>query len=138
MDKIEFLTKLFVVFPPDTKNIGATMDFYSDALESDKNYDYKKLLKIVGKEYSFKTTPPTRWLLEKREECNIRKSPQFSGREGEIIKRKFRGQHYEFVIVPNSWGNIKTISQTDKKIKDWYDRHDECKQQELYENQEGF
>lgn len=133
MDKLDFLQKLFAVFPPE-KNLDEVMAFYSSTLDTNKKYDYEKLLKLVGKEYTFKTLPPTSWLIKKREECVFHNVPKYSGREGEIVKRKFRGQEYEFVIVPNNWTNVKTISQVDEMIKNWNNRQDDFEQKSLYED----
>lgn len=132
MDKFTFLCKLFAVFPPE-KNLDDVLDFYSEALASDKEYNYKKLLSIVAKEYTFKTPPPVSWLLKKREMCEKPKLTELSGREGEIVKRTFRGIEYEFVIVPSSWSNVKTISQIDKEIAEWNKRNSNLEQQSLYE-----
>ena len=133
MDKYGFLVKLFSVFPPE-KNFDAVLEFYGEALKTDKDYDYKKLLSIVAREYSFKTPPPVRWLLEKRERCEVfEKKPGLSGMEGQIIKRTFRGYEYEFVIVHSGWEKVKTISKLDKEIKDWNDRNTNFEQQSLYQ-----
>ncbi len=115
MDVETFLNRLFVLFPPET-SYDETLEFYMDALESSKEYDYRRLLRIVAREYIYKTLPATSWLLEKRRSCISYKTPPGSGQEGQIIKRTINGYEYEFIIVPSHWDRVKTIAQLKEEL----------------------
>lgn len=116
MDKDEFLRRLFLLFPPKT-NPTVTLEFYLDALDSEQEYDYHELLKIVSREYPYKEPPTTNWLLDKRKLCKPQRMYRASTDEGKTIKRTLNGYEYEFVVVPNHWENVKTISELDREIE---------------------
>lgn len=115
MDAETFLKRLFILFPPET-SYQETLEFYLDAFETSQEYDYHKLLRIVSREYTYRTLPTTAWLLDKRNRCIPDIKADYSGKEGKVIKRIINGIEYEFTIVPNHWENVKTISQLDREI----------------------
>lgn len=115
MDAETFLKRLFVLFPPET-SYQETLEFYLDAFETSKEYDYRKLLRIVSREYTYKTLPTTAWLLNMRTRCIPDIKESYSGNEGNVIKRVINGIGYEFTIVPNHWDRVKTIRQLDEEI----------------------
>ena len=75
------------------------------------SYNYERLLKYF--ELTRDRFPAVRDILEN---ISIGIEHSYSGREGEIIKRVVRGHEYEFVVVPNHWDNVMTVSELDRDI----------------------
>lgn len=78
------------------------------------NYDYKKLLRYLQIKYS--AFPALDKVLEAIPAGKYYNPASYSGFEGRIIKKEINGHIYEFTIVPNSWENVKTISQLNEKL----------------------
>ena len=121
MNKTEFITQLLAVFPPD-KNYADVLRFYEGTLSTGKDIDWKKLMQIVGKEYKFKSTPPTSWLLDQMQLCKVyedAKPIDFDKR----LKRTINGYEYEFTAVDSSWQKSKSLSEIDRVIE-WQNKKD--------------
>lgn len=74
-------------------------------------YNYEKLLKYL--EVTFDRFPSIKDIFASLP-IGVEKS--YSGREGITITRVVNGHEYEFVIVPNHWSDILTISELDRDI----------------------
>lgn len=67
MNLTEFVTKLFLRYPPDIKGDDTiesyTIDF-TQAISTGKTYNYDNAFIELMRSYSFKTTPPAKIILE--------------------------------------------------------------------------
>lgn len=72
----QFLAELFAHYPTEKEDVKGEIEYYHNALQSEKQYNYDKLLKLVSREYTYKHTPLTSWLLDKRNtHCEVRDNP---------------------------------------------------------------
>lgn len=118
LDKTGFLTKLFALYPPEC-NSDDKFSFYSDVLSSDEEYDYNELMRIVGREFKYKYTPSTSWLIEQRERCRIEKKIENETpvNEGEVIIMKLpSGMMYSFTVT----GYGKHLTEIEGRLKGQY------------------
>lgn len=127
MNVREFLTEMLFYFPlkRSKEDFEKLFELYVDdiifALSQypDFDCDYEKLLKFIRCNRVYSTFPPVAEIVKDMPKALAPKpiKPSYSGREGEIIKRVINTIEYEFTIVPNHWGRVKTISQVDSEIR---------------------
>lgn len=73
----KFVAELFLLYPLGKEfktqdAVDAKVRQYCKLLKSAKEYDYDKLLEIIGVEYKYKPTPEISWIIEKRNtQCEI-------------------------------------------------------------------
>ena len=79
-----------------------------------KNYDYKALLRHLQVKYE--KLPPLKVILGELIVGKVNPPDNYSGMEGNVIKREINGHIYEFTIVPNHWEGVKTIRDLDREI----------------------
>lgn len=79
-----------------------------------KEYDYKALLRHLQLKYD--RLPTLQQLLGELIVGKVKSPDNFSGMEGQVIKREINGHIYEFTIVPNHWEGVKTIRDLDREI----------------------
>ena len=131
MDVTQFLEELALLYPPEQKDpfkVKSILSLYAEHIlreiqRTGKKYDYLKLSRYIQRNYKYQKFPSIPVLLEYLPYGEIIQE-SYSGDEGKIIKRIINGHEYEFTIVPNHWGNVKTISQMDREItqrpaKEW-------------------
>ncbi len=128
MNVREFLSDLQLFYPLERKkeDIPKILEGYADdilyEINKDKwkgyNCNFELLLKSIRAKYTFNAFPSVARILESIPEAMTLKPKDisFSGREGEVVKRRYRGYEYEFTIVPDNW-DCKTISEVDKEIE---------------------
>lgn len=102
--------KLFEIYVDD---ILFTVNQYKDFV-----CDYEMLLQIIRCKRTFTSFPPIAEIIKEIPKTLKPKpiTPEYSGREGEVIKRILNGIEYEFTVVPNHWQNVKYQSQIDAEI----------------------
>ena len=123
-----FLKELLFYFPIMRKlgdeDVDKLLNAYAEDIfyEINKwdgyNCDFQILLREIRSNYSYKEFPSIANIISylPRAKVIAPKSVNYSGREGEIIKRKINGIIYEFTIVPSHWDKVKTISPLDQEI----------------------
>lgn len=79
-----------------------------------KEYDYKALLRHL--QFKYKSLPTLKELSGELIVGKVKSPDNYSGMEGQTIKREINGHIYEFTIVPNHWENVKTIQELDREI----------------------
>lgn len=122
MEVTQFLEELALLYPPDQKDpfkVKALLSIYAENIlreihRTSKKYDFLKLSRHIQRNYKYQKFPSIPVLLEYLPYGEIIQE-SYSGEEGKVIKRVFRGVEYEFTIVPNHW-DVKTISQIDREI----------------------
>lgn len=82
MNKRSFLSQLFALYPSDNENLEMQFKYYDEILESKNTYDYSAFLTFIGREYKYRTTPTTQWLIEKREKFRTVKPVN----DGELLR----------------------------------------------------
>jgi hypothetical protein len=129
MNVREFLSELQLFFPLERKreDIPRILEGYADDIlyEINKNRwkgyncEFEILLKKVRASYSFSSFPPLAKIIDCIPEAMVIKpiETSYSGREGEVIKKTYRGYEYEFTVVPNHWKDVKTISELEAEIE---------------------
>lgn len=123
MNVIEFLNKLNTFFPSDETNevFDERLNEYAKSIVNKAQihgcqYDYNKAFSYLLENYKYKTFPSLRDILETLSKSAFKKA-DYSGREGEVIKRVINGMEYEFTIIPNHWEKVKTISEVNAEIR---------------------
>jgi hypothetical protein len=125
MSVYDFLSKLDKYFPASGKEdlVNQKINDYADCIleyvnKHKQQFDYDKIFKQLLMTYKFKTFPPLSDIIDLMPYGAIIPKPDVShsGKEGEVIKRTYRGLEYEFVVVPNCWDNVMTISELDRDI----------------------
>lgn len=118
----QFLDKLNSFYPSNEQEevFKERCKEYSNIIleEEHKNrckYDYDKVFKHIMMNYKYKAFPSLPDILEALPE-GLMIEESYSGREGEVIKRVVNGYEYEFMVVPNHWNKVKTISELDEDI----------------------
>lgn len=71
MNLQEFINKLFALFPSKLRGEAQRIqiEFYSEMLATDKDFDYDKLMRIIGDRYTYSTLPTVAEIKSWREEC---------------------------------------------------------------------
>lgn len=123
MEVTQFLEELALLYPPEQKDpfkVKSILSIYAEHLlreiqRTGKRYDFLKLSRYIQRNYKYQKFPTIPSLLEFLPYGEIY-NESFSGNEGKVIKRKYRGVVYEFTIVPNHWEGVKTIEQLDREI----------------------
>lgn len=123
MEVTQFLEEMVLLYPPEQKDpfkIKSILSIYAEHLlreiqRTGKRYDFLKLSRYIQRNYKYQKFPTIPSLLEFLPYGEIY-NESFSGNEGKVIKRKYRGVVYEFTIVPNHWEGVKTIEQLDREI----------------------
>lgn len=113
MDLNEFVSKVFLRFPPDLRGDDteeSIMYDYINALESLKEYNYEQAFKELMISYSFKTLPTAKILHEILERNVIKREEQETGKFPEFKSLwAFKNGHwFEYGIEPQI-GEHKTV-----------------------------
>ena len=123
-----FLKELLFYFPMTRKLEDEELDKLFDAYASDilyeinkwdgYNCDFQILLREIRSNYPYDKYPSIANIVNYLPKAKViaPRTVSYSGKEGEIIKRKINGIEYEFTIVPNHWNKVKTIHQLDQEI----------------------
>ena len=121
MKIFDFLRELELFYPMNEsdekveKRISAYAEIIQgETIKTGKKYDYKKIIRTIQRHYRYKTFPSLPDILEYLP-SGVVIEQSYSGREGEVIKRKLWGIEYEFTVVPNHY-DAKTIEELDKDI----------------------
>ena len=122
MKIFDFLRELEIFYPmgASEEKVEKCISSYAEiiqreTLKTGEKYDYEKILRHIQRNYRYKSFPSLPDIIDALP-IGIVIEEHYSGREGEVLKRSLNGVEYEFTIVPNHWGNIKTINQLDKDI----------------------
>lgn len=98
------------------RRVNAYVDILAEKISKSRDkYDFRKLLKHIQMNYTYKQLPSIPQILEYLPQ-GIVYEKSYSGKEGEIIKRELNGHVYEFTIVPNHWKGVKTLKELDADI----------------------
>ncbi len=126
MNVREFLTEMLFYFPlkRNKEDFEKLLEIYVDDILFTVNQykdfvcDYEMLLQIIRCNRAYTSFPPIAEIIKDLPKALKPKpvTPEYSGREGEVIKRVLNGIEYEFTIVPNHWQNVKYQSQIDAEI----------------------
>lgn len=127
MNVREFLNEMLFYFPlkRNKDDFEKLFEIYVDDILFTVNQykefvcDYEMLLQIIRCNRAYTNFPPIAEIIKDLPKALKPKpiTPEYSGREGEVIKRVLNGYEYEFTIVPNHWDKIKTISGLDKELQ---------------------
>lgn len=102
MNLDEFVSKIFLRFPPEIRGndtLENLMFDYTAALDTGKEYDYQTSYIELLRNYSFRTTPPAKIVIEILNRNEIKKpvektkSPTWENIEADIC-----GRTYEFAL----------------------------------------
>ena len=106
----EDLEKLFEIYVNDI--------LFSIAQYKDYECDYETLLQLIRCNRTYTNFPPVAEIIKDIPKALKLKPiiPEYSGHEGEVVKRILNGVEYEFTVVPNHWDKVKSISEIDKEI----------------------
>jgi hypothetical protein len=123
MTVYDFLNKLNQYYPSKEKDevFKQKLNDYADCIleyahKCRQEFDYDKVFKKFMLSYRFKVFPSMPDILDVMPYGAITPEVKFTGKEGDVIKRIWQGHEYEFVVVPNSWDNVMTISELDRDI----------------------
>jgi hypothetical protein len=128
MNTYEFLNKLNKFLPSNEsaelfeERVKEYADVIFSRIQQEKcQYDYDKIFTHILTTYKYKTFPSLADIINA---LPIGKyiEADYSGREGEVIKRSARGYEYEFTVVPNHWDRVKSIDELDNDIKFKYEK----------------
>ena len=121
MNSHDFMAELGIFFAVggSEKDKAERFDKYAtliaeEVAKTKGSYNYSKLLKFI--ELNYEKMPSLKEILANIP-IGIEYKAQFTGAEGTTIKRVVNGHEYEFVVVPNTWDNVMTISELDENIK---------------------
>lgn len=124
MSVYDFLGKINDFFPSGDKKevITQKINEYAECIleyanKQKKQYNWDKIFKQLLISYKYKTFPSLPDILEVMPFGTIIPETQFTGKEGEVIKRVINGHEYEFTVVSNSWDGVMTISELDENIE---------------------
>ena len=122
MNVYEFLNKLGLFYPSNESDnvFKERINEYANNIlikirQTKHQYNYDKVFNHILQTYKFKTFPSLPDILDALPH-GIMINENLSGCEGQTITRLINGRNIEFTIVPNSWENVKTVSELDKAI----------------------
>lgn len=108
----EFVNKIFLRFPPEIRGNDTLENRildYTMALDTGKEYNYEKAYIDLLRNYSYKTTPPEKIVLEILQQNEIKTPmPKSKAIEWENILADIKGITYEFALNC-SFGEARTI-----------------------------
>lgn len=123
MNTYDFLFKLNSFFPCNEREeiFKERVNDYANCILSrlDKckyKCDFEKVFSYILETYQYQKFPSLPFILEALPVGRVIEE-NYSGREGEVIKRVLNGIEYEFTIVPNHWDKVKTISEIDNELQ---------------------
>lgn len=126
MNVREFLNEMLFYFPlkRSRDDLERLFEIYvNDILFTVNQYkdfecDYELLLQLIRCKRDYPNFPPVAEIIKDIPKALKVKpvKPEYSGHEGETIKRTVNGIVYEFTVVPNHWQKVKTQSQVDNWI----------------------
>ena len=101
MNRVEFIQKIFTRFAPELnagETIESRMSELNEVINTGLNYDYEKSYFDLLRQYTYKTTPSAKIILEILNRNKISTPKVY--RHGEGLKAIKNGVMYDFVLTP--------------------------------------